>query len=186
MYLIVMEYIFILIFVLGIYHFLWEGILAPSLRSSLRFELFKCRDDLRRLMIEKQNVPKWTFKHMQSLINKAIERMHKLDLLTLYEAEQELKNNPKLKEATEKSVARLDKEISESGCAELAEIRSRVYKNFAVVFAVNSGGWIVYILPVFIGVAMFNNIKAIIKAFLFLPVGAVEKISPSQHIHQSI
>lgn len=180
-----MEYLFIALFLLGTYHFLWEGILAPSIRYSLRIELFKCRDELRRLMIENKNIPKWTFNHMQQLINTAIERMHRLDLLTLHDSQKELENNPNLKKKVYETAAKLDKEIQESNSNELVALRSRVYMLFAVAFGVNCGGWVIYIVPIFIAIATFNKIKSAIKAFLFLPVWAADKVSPSQDIRYS-
>jgi len=46
-----MEIAIIVLAGLAVYHFVYEGILAPSFRLKLRFELFELRDELRKLKI---------------------------------------------------------------------------------------------------------------------------------------
>lgn len=152
--------------------------MAPSIRTHTRFELFRVRDELRMMRIKLgDDMPLWTFNHMQHFINAAIYKMHRIDLLVLRDAEKEIKSNPALAKVINNHAEKLEREIKESGIRELYELRSTVYRVIGLAFVANCGGWIIYVLPIVIAFGVLDKIKNTIKEFLYLPVGALDKIS---------
>lgn len=43
-----------ILFIFAIYHFVYESIIAPNVRLELRFELFKLRDELRNIKLNRE------------------------------------------------------------------------------------------------------------------------------------
>src|SRR5262245_60473492 len=79
---------------LALFHFIYESILAPSLRLSLRHNLFGLRDELRRLKVQYGDAFDDThFLYLQGSINTMIAMIPRYDLATLYYAQRAYKRD---------------------------------------------------------------------------------------------
>ena len=152
-----MEYVLFSIFILAFYHFIYESILLPSFRLNIRFRLFKLRDELRNLKIEDHDIDEFMYDHLEVSINDKIRLLHTFS--------KDLKNNKSLA----KKVSELTKRLEECQSEKMQRIRYKIMKYTTLALAVNSGGWFIYMIPIILGILLWNSIKALIKSTVFIP-----------------
>jgi hypothetical protein len=168
---------------LAIFHFIWDGILAPSLRFEIRYKLFKLRDDLRRLKIEHgDQFSDDIFDQLQKTINNQIGLLHHGNISNLYRAYKKFGND----EGLVVEMMKLDKLIEACQVEEVGKIRDKSVGWGMLGFLVNSGGWAVYIVPpVFIALS-YGTIRVFMKKLIGLPEKDIDRIlPPSQNLHLS-
>jgi hypothetical protein len=164
----------------AVLHFIYESIIAPSLRLKLRFELFALRDELRLLKIDcGHRLDDRLFDHLQASLNTLIRVLPRMDLTTLAAVKRELRTNPQVREQVE---AR-SKVLDECGIPKLREIRSRSLQVAAKAFAVNGGGWGIYLLPLLLPLVSYAGIRKAIKASLLLSEPDLNKVAPFSRHH---
>jgi hypothetical protein len=104
-----MEYLFVVLIVFALYHFVYESILAPSERLKLRFELFELRDRLRALKVDHSDyLEDRHFHYLQDSLNSLICLLGRFDLATLSRIELEFQLDPELRRRSEMRTAILD------------------------------------------------------------------------------
>jgi len=159
-------------------HFIYESILAPSLRLKLRFELFALRDELRLLKIDcDRHLDDRCFEHFQASLNTLIRVLHRIDIATLAAVERELRANPELREQIEARSRMLD----DCNIPQVREIRYRSLQVAVKAFAVNSGGWAIYLLPLVLPFLGYSKIKKAVKASISLSELDLNKVAPFSH-----
>jgi hypothetical protein len=146
-----MTYLISTIFILAILHFVWEAILAPSFRLELRFKLFALRDEVRWLKIEHRDaLDDKHFRYLHDSINIALHFLNRIDFVTIAASEREYARNPEFKKRVEARQILLD------DCS-IAEARSLRYRSCLIVgqaFLVNVGGWLIYLAPILVLMAI--------------------------------
>ena len=160
-----MEYVLFSIFILAFYHFIYESILLPSFRLNIRFRLFKLRDELRNLKIEDHDIDEFMYDHLEVSINDKIRLLHIINIQLLHTFSKDLKNNKSLA----KKVSELTKRLEECQSEKMQRIRYKIMKYTTLALAVNSGGWFIYMIPIILGILLWNSIKALIKSTVFIP-----------------
>ena len=168
--------------VVTLYHFVYESILAPSMRLKLRFELFVLRDRVRKLKIENyESFKDKHFYYLQDSLNNLIALLARFDCATLARIEAEMKRHPEMRRRAEERSRTLD----DCDLEEAREIRCESLKLASKALAVNSGGWLVYILPplavaaAWFGLSSYvSSFKRRIKAVIAIPQSDIRRVAP--------
>ena len=89
--------------VLGLLHFVYEGILLPSIRLHLRFKTFELRDRLRRLAHdeEKRLDPK-IYDCIHDALNGTLRFLYKIDVRIAWDIRRILREDPTLAKRLER------------------------------------------------------------------------------------
>src|SRR6266513_6544694 len=91
---IVLFYIFLILVIL---HFVWDGIIAPSIRLEIRYELFEMRDKLRRLKIQLHDqFNDELFNLLQHILNNELAFLHRARIVDFYRAYKKYGNSKSL------------------------------------------------------------------------------------------
>lgn len=160
---------------LAIIHFVYEGIIAPSVRLELRYEAFKMRDKLRKLKIEHgDQVNDELFQILQRSLNNEIALLHRATISSFYHASKALRGSKRAQEEIE----RIEQLVSECQLEEVHEIREKGVLNIAFAFVVNSGGWLIYILPIALVVKSYNSIITLAKRLMGLSESDIDQMFP--------
>ncbi len=169
-------------FVFVAYHFVYESILAPSFRLSLRFRLFVLRDEVRKLKIEcKSALDDNHFLFLQSWINFLIAVLHKFDIASLVRAELESRRQPDMVLRTEQRSKILD----DCNIPRARDIRDEAVKIAVKAILVNSGAWIVFLAPIVLCTVGYGNMKKKIRFLTTMSGRDFQKISTEDPVAAS-
>lgn len=171
-----MIYLVYVIFIVAIFHFTWEALLAPSFRLGLRYELFRLRDRLRKLHYTQPNdCNEEVFRYLQGIINNGIRLLPRTDFSLLSSAERAIANDEGLRKRIEKRRELLD--ACRNNDIEAIERQIRFIAQRA--FAVNTGGWAIYVVPIFAAFACLGAVNRFIREVLLVPEQELDKIVPT-------
>lgn len=145
------------------FHFIYDGIILPSIRLHFRNELFSLRDKLRSIEINGgvTKEDEISFSIVESSVNNSIKKLHAFNFVNLNKAS-------KIEGIQEKATERL-KVISNSKNKEILNIFSQASEVTFHVFIANMGGWAIYILPIALLFRYLNKVREFIKEALLLP-----------------
>lgn len=174
-----MTTVILLLGALAAFHWIYESILAPSIRLDLRFRLFSLRDELRALKMDLDgDLKDKHFHYLQDSINGLIHMLNRIDIATLHAITRELERNPKLRHQIEVRTKTLD----DCNIPEARDIRKRSLRIASRAFLVNTGGLWIYVLPVvaaIAGVAALRlQYKRYIKDFVSVPEPELQRVAP--------
>lgn len=160
---------------LALFHFLYDGIILPSIRQHLRNKLFALRDKLRMEYInglDKQDIEAFNLTH--EAINNFVNRLPMLTITVRAEIEVAIKNDHKLKEKVNKRRAILESCQS----AKIKEINESINKILLEAFIANSGGWLVYLIPVAVLLTIWQKLATDCRELVVVPHREIGKIMP--------
>jgi hypothetical protein len=166
---------FLILTALALVNLLYERVLSPSFRFSLRLRLFALRDELRELKITHGGkIDNELFRTLQGSINATINRLASIDLRLLTEAHIAFEHDAELRKYAE------DKEALLEACAleEVRRIREKHIKLMMLTLTVNSGGWVPYVIPVVLGLVFARSTTTLIRKTFALPEADLNKIAP--------
>ncbi len=164
--------IFILM-LLAVYHFVYESIIAPSLRLGLRYQFFNLRDQIRMLKAENgANFPKDVFYLMEEFINSSLKHLHHYNFSLLLEAKKEFESDPKLKEKINKKI----NTINSCKIGEVKDIFKQTLQLTTRAFLINIGSWFIYLIPLAILYLAFSKLKNILLNITFTPEYKIENL----------
>lgn len=170
--------IFFVLVGLATFHFIYEGIIAPSLRLCLRFRIFRLRDQLRRLASGPYPaIAAEDFELHQQSLNNIINLLPYISLTNMHEAIKALKSDKRLLEKTKKRVALLENCPSR----EAVEIYEQGNRVLLGALLVSCGGWFLYIVPVLIALLIIDQVKVFIQDLTTLPESDIRRIAPGMH-----
>ena len=159
---------------------MWEGIIAPSIRLEIRYELFKMRDAIRRLKIEYgDQFSNELFDTLQHTINNEIGLLHHATIGDFYKAYKKYGNKEQLPAEIEK----LEQLIKDCPISEVRDIWTRSVAALVIAFIVNTGGWLIYIVPIIITLVSLNSIRKLAKILIGLSTNDVNKLFPQSPRH---
>jgi hypothetical protein len=163
----------LLFLVLGvIWHFVFESIIAPSIRLDLRYRLFELRDELRSLKIEAgSKLDHKHFTYLHESVNVTIAFLAHFDIATIVSIEREFQNDSDLRRRVEARTKILDDCQFESA----KKIRKKCLRIALVAVAINSGGWAYFLAPVAIARLCTSFFKSKAKAITALPEREIER-----------
>lgn len=161
--------LFLVFIGLVVFHFWWDAIIAPSARLELRYELFKLRDELRRLKMDHPlEVDDELFDVMQHMLNKEIRFLHQATIGALCLAYYKHKNDPSMEE----NFQRFEKLIHGSQLEAIKDIDNNSSDVTILALVLNSGGWLIYIVPALLLAVSFRTVQLVTRKLL---VGLSEK-----------
>ncbi|HEV7398279.1 MAG TPA: hypothetical protein VGN86_17335 [Pyrinomonadaceae bacterium] len=167
--------ILILLAILTLIHFVYEGILAPSFRARLRLNLFSLRDKLRKLKMERrEELSDEVFLDLQASINFAATRLSKVDLVLLMNARRAFEQDEHLRKRAEHRNALFEACPIE----ELHTIRHEYFDILDDALAINSGGWMPYLIPILVGLLLKESANGLIKKVFSLSDKDIDRIAP--------
>jgi hypothetical protein len=139
----------VILFVLAMWHFVYESLLLPTIRLKYRYKLFELRDQLRRLSIKNDpEINKDVLGLVDHAISTSISRLPFLSITLLFSAKKTVLSNEALRKKVEKQ---LD-DIKACKSREVQDIFDLTTKYSGSVVIANSGGWIPYLMAILIPV----------------------------------
>lgn len=161
-----MEILILAFLILVLFHFIYEYIIAPTLRRNLSFKLFKLRDELRNLAIESEdNINKEVYTYLQNTINNTIKFVDILDFRILYNMKEIIEHDGKL----QKMIKKYNEMFEKNATDEMRYIRERKLFVVKEIILVNTFGMFVYIIPIIFLCVMYDKIKLWISTFASVP-----------------
>ena len=161
-------------FVAGL-HFIFEGIILPSIRQNMRNKLFALRDRLRMEFInglEKHDIEAFNLIH--EAINMFVNRLPLLNINVMVEVESAIRHDQKLKE----SVERRSNIMTSCKNENIKIISKELNKIIIESFVLNAGGWLIYILPLAVAMGLWKRIIGDCKKLIAVPHHNIGKIIP--------
>jgi len=157
-----MATIFIILFVLALFHFIYESILLPSFRLESRYKLFQLRDELRGLKNDEENgIEDDVFFLLEDTVNITINRLPYFNLSTGIEANREYKENKEFQKRVEKR----KKTLESCENKRVFQVNKKLLDISALAFILNSGGWMYILIPIFLVLVLFAIITSSIRSF---------------------
>jgi len=175
-----MSTLFIILIIMAIFHFTYEGIFLPSLRLKLRYELFGLRDKLRRLKVaEGDKIDESVYHLIQNGIHTTINLLPIANMSLMSRTVQEIQSNANLR----KTVRERHALIENCQIGEVKEIYEGNKDILTKAFVINSIPLLIYFFPLSIltvvVIALFTKVKRIFNYLISLtyyPQGDVEKL----------
>lgn len=164
-----MEIMFIAIMLLAFAHFIYEGIVAPSLRMQCRNDLFTLRDDLRAQKIAKgKDFPDEAFSILHEGINRYLGKgaLAGVNLRFLYRfAHAARKPNSQFRA----DIERRKSVIEGAADPEVKDILRRAGSIVERAFFINTAAWAIYIVPIAIAVACISSATRLLMRVVAAP-----------------
>ena len=169
-------------------HFVYESILAPSLRLELRFELFKLRDEVRFLKMNNlsskaASEPEFVDEHygyLQDSINSLLCILHRYDLAAIWTITDQISRDEALRQRVE-ARARL---LEDCELPAVLSVRKRQINIAAKALAVNSGPMLLLLLAPAFALrgykAVRGKIRGEIKTSLTVPGTDLKRCIPRE------
>lgn len=152
---------------LVVWHFVYDGILAPAFRQQLRNELFCLRDQLRNLRIKSEIETRELegFEFVHTGINVFITSLSDLNLTAPFELNREMRRDEHLKKKI------FDRLELVNSCPN-SEVQ-KIFKDTVTVvvrgFLINMGAWLIYVAPVLVVLICFKKIKDLMSELIVAP-----------------
>lgn len=137
-----MTVVFTILLLVCLWHLVYESMVAPTLRMRIRNELFRQRDTLRLLRI-KGEIDDQVFSLLQEGLNNAIAFLHTLTPSVMYEIRSETRTNTSLR----RQIRRRWQRIDSCNHPEIRAMGLRLGELLQMAFAVNAGGWFIFVVP---------------------------------------
>ncbi len=156
-----MATIFIILLVLGLFHFIYESILLPSFRLELRYKLFELRDEIRNIKSEESsNVSDKVFYLLEDTANTVINRLPFFNISTRIDAFKEYEGN----KSFQRKVENRRKALEECKDDRVNKINKELIDIATVAFIINSGGWSYILIPILLLLLVFAFVTKSIKS----------------------
>ena len=160
--------------VLCLWHFVWEGIVAPSLRMQIRDRIFALRDELRNRIIDGDPASAdRAFDYLQEIMNTSIVYLSAADPVSLYMAKRAFARDENFRLESEKRL-----QVIEANDV-ARDISKRLNRLYGDAFLVNSGGWFIYLIPLLLTLVLFSTIIDFFRQILALPTSRIQQAMPS-------
>ncbi len=168
----------IIVFIaLVIIHFIYDGIILPSVRFKFRLRIFEIRDELRSLKITHSNdLSDELYHDLHESINISIRFLHQMDLKTLFWANRYVKNHH---DVVADIISRRNSLLEECKLGEINNLTSELYKNVGYALIFNNGVLLVllspFAIPLIFAMSLFSEIKSLIRMLVSIPENEIEK-----------
>jgi hypothetical protein len=172
-----MSTLFVILIVMAIFHFTYEGIFLPTRRLKLRYDLFELRDKLRRLKANKENkISDELYGLIQSSIDNSIKMLPFATVTLVVKATIELKDSENLRKEISKRIAL----INNCEVKEIQTIFNKSKELLANAFIINTLPLIIYMLPIafvlWIIFNVFNKAKRLYGYIISFPYSSEDEI----------
>jgi hypothetical protein len=131
--------------VVVLWHGIYELLILPTLRRSIRFKLFALRDRLRDFKAEHSHqCPDEAFRLLDEALSWQTDNLPGLTFPLLHRVTELLKDNVELRSA----LARRLTILNSCKLHEYVDIRKEASQLTLRTIALNSGGWVIYLVPI--------------------------------------
>lgn len=164
-------------FFLALAHFVYESILAPSWRLTLRYRLFALQDEVSMLKDAGHDlVDDEHYAYLQDSISTMIAMLHRYDIATVAATELRYRRDPEFRRRVDMRATILD------GCGspQAQSIRCRSVELIARALAVNSGMLCAPLYPLALMGIGFSTLQRRLKKFAALSRRELESVAPEQ------
>ena len=144
------------------WHYVWEGILAPSFRMEFRMRQFELRDQLRWLRYTDPDLDSRAYNIVQDAINNSILFMGEVGLFSMFHILSLVKED----KALAKRIEGRWEHVEQCKSDELKTINSELATGFSRALAINSGAWLIPLAFLISAAALVVNP---FKRFLAMP-----------------
>ena len=161
-----MTIVFCLLLYLAFWHYIYEAILAPSIRLRMKHRLFELRDRLRMIQIERGSVamrPDISILH--DGLNYYLGRLEKITPSLVVRSHHRIQANPEMRKAIEKRVM----VIADSDDHRIQGIYDEIDRLLSRVLLVNAGGWGIYILPIALALTTYSKLEKRVAELFMTP-----------------
>jgi hypothetical protein len=162
-------------FFLAMTHFVYESILAPSWRLSLRYRLSALSDEARSL---KENhwdtLADEQCMYLQDSINTMIAMLHRYDVAAIVSVELRYRRDPEFRERVDARAMVLD----DCGTPQARSIRRRSVRLIARAIAVNSGMLCAPLYPLALMGVGLATLQKCLRKFAALSRRELETVAP--------
>lgn len=156
-------------------HFIYDGIILPSIRQHLRNKLFELRDELRWLKINGiGHADNQAFELVHDAINTLANRLPMLTLTVKESCRREIHNNSQLQQAIERRI----NVMKHCENAEIQRIYTDMNRIIDRAFIANAGGWLIYIVPIVILFGTLKKLVSISTEIAMMPSYYMNKLIP--------
>jgi hypothetical protein len=174
---IIITALIILLLVLPLWHFLWESVFLPSFRLKVRLQLFQLRDELRHIRIVNPSlVSDDVFSQAERKLNTYIQGLAFIDPFVLRQTDRFLKADVELSERLMKKNQAFDA----AAPPQVIAIVEKGVRLAAMSAYVNSGGWMVYALPLATAVLCWSKFRSTLRTLSSASDHDVDKIVDSR------
>lgn len=168
--------ILLLVFsILAIWHFIYEGMVAPTIRSHLRNQLFAIRDELRKAKSEGlSDRDELAFRFVHQGVNNFLNRLPYITLQRVKLLADEINLDDAKRHL-------LDHHIQAVKRSENERIRTAFIKANTVLeraFLVNMGSWFIYILPLAMIIGGLTRLSNLVAEIFVSSAKDVERLIP--------
>ena len=140
-----MSYLVIFLFFGSLFHFVYQSIIAPSLRLDLREILLQLGRELSRAdRAPTGQAAQRCFSDLRESYERLLEALDRISIVALLEVERDLRDNAGVRGQVEARSLAFD----HCELAELRSLRTRIIRAAVQAVAINNGGLIFSILPV--------------------------------------
>jgi len=161
--------------ILSLWHFLYEGIIAPSIRLHLRNRLFVLRDELRQAKIDGiSKADETAFWFVHDGINNFLNRLPSLTLGMVKTLDNEYESNESLKHLMDKHLVA----IKNSSDPRIHNAFTKANSIIESAIITNMGGWFIYLIPIAIMVLTMKRLSNLTSELIVAPAKDVERLIP--------
>jgi len=156
------------------FHFVYEGIILPSIRLTLRNRLFALRDELRALKFGNDSCDEAAFDLVHTGINNYLNRLHLVTISLRVRMRKLYESDADFQKQVEDRRALIEQAHNES-------LRAIVRKSDRVIgmaFIANSGAYFIYIVPIVFCFTMISRTWSFAKALFALPTNMAARLMP--------
>jgi hypothetical protein len=161
---------------LALIHFVYEGILLPSIRLGLRDRLFHLRDELRALKIRQpEKFDGAAFDIVHDGINNYLNRLPQLTISFQNQFRRFFDANESFREQLKARRQIVDASPNE----ELKQIVKRADAVLQEALIANSAAWFVYLIPIIVFAVTLHATTSQVKALLSVPAARAANFFPA-------
>jgi hypothetical protein len=169
--------LFLIFAIATLWHFIYESILLPSFRMSMRFKLFKLRDELRQITLENPSkISQELFHEMDELICISIKILPRINFRLIKIAHSIIDSRPELIE----QIAKRKAKVNECEIQRLRQISEECSETVIDAAMVNQGALFPYLIPALVVVIFWETAKITAKSIVFTPTAKVDSLLPDE------
>ena len=138
-----MTTLIMILLLFALFHFVYEGMIAPTERQHIRYKLFALRDELRMIKIDEgYRFPNEIFEEMENTINTGINLVPRFSMGFLAKSAIRARDD----KSALHEIARRRHIINNFEITRIKEIHKEAHNCLSRALTINSGGWLPYIV----------------------------------------
>jgi hypothetical protein len=149
---------------LVVWHLVWENMIGPTWRTSIRYRLFRLRDQIRQHIISAPKGDDVTgYQYLHDAVNGLLANIERLDFTMLWAMRSALRNDQEIRRRS------MERRLVIERCEDGGEMLSTASGLFREAISANTGGWFIYIVPPLVGWMSMRGLVNLINEILGVP-----------------